>query len=137
MLRKNAKVELIKGVPLFSHCTKKQLTALAAEVVELSLPEGRELTKEGDRGREFVLIVSGAAKVAKGGRTIRRIGSGDFVGEIALLTGSPRTATVTTTEPTEVLVLTDRAFARVTKELPDVHASLVKALSERLQADSV
>lgn len=137
LLRKNAKEQLIQSVPLFSRCTKKQIAALAAQAVELALPADRELTREGARGREFMLIVRGEAKVVKNGRTIRKLGAGDFVGEIALLSGSPRTATVTTTEPTVVLVLTDRAFATVTREMPAVHSSLVQALSERLAADAL
>lgn len=137
LLRKKAKEQLIKSVPLFSRCTKKEVAALAAQAVELALPADRDLTREGARGREFMLIVQGGAKVVKSGRTIRKLGSGDFVGEIALLAGSPRTATVTTTEPTVVLVLTDRAFDMATREMPTVHASLLKALSERLQADAL
>lgn len=136
-LRKNAKVELIKGVPLFSHCSNAQLGALAAEADELDFPAGRELTREGERGREFMVIVEGGALVTRKGRKLAQLGDGDFLGEIALISGAPRTATVTTTEPTRVLVLTDRAFKRVTRDIPAINASLVKALSERLQADVV
>ena len=136
-LHKNAKVDLIKGVPLFSHCSGAQLNALAAEADELDFPAGRELTREGDRGREFMVIVAGAARVTRKGRKLADLGDGDFLGEIALISGAPRTATVTTTAPTRVLVLTDRAFRRVTRDIPAINASLVKALSERLQADVV
>src|SRR6478735_8487690 len=113
-LRKNAKVELIRAVPLFSHCSNAQLSALAAEADELDFPEGRTLTNEGDRGREFMVIVEGSANVTRQGRKLNQLGTGDFLGEIALISGAPRTATVTTTSPTRVLVLTDRAFKRVT-----------------------
>ena len=136
-LRKNAKVDLIRSVPLFSHCSNAQLGALAAEADELDFPEGRTLTREGDRGREFMVIIDGWATVTRNGRKINELGSGDFLGEIALISGAPRTATVTTSAPTRVLVLTDRAFKRVTREIPAINASLVKALSERLQADGV
>ena len=136
-LRKNAKVDLIRSVPLFSHCSNAQLGALAAEADELDFPEGRTLTREGDRGREFMVIIDGWATVTRNGRKINELGSGDFLGEIALISGAPRTATVTTSAPTRVLVLTDRAFKRVTRENPAINASLVKALSERLQADGV
>jgi CRP-like cAMP-binding protein len=136
-LRKNAKVELIRAVPLFSHCSNAQLGALAAEADELDFPEGRILTQEGDRGREFMVIVDGWARVTRNGRKVNELGRGDFFGEIALISGAPRTATVTTTAPTRVLVLTDRAFKRVTRDMPAINASLVKALSERLQADVV
>ena len=136
-LRKNAKVDLIKSVPLFSHCSKGQLGALAAEADEIDLPEGTALTREGDRGREFMVLVEGTADVKRNGRRIARLGPGDFLGEIALISGAPRTATVTATSPVRALVLTDRSFKRVTHEMPTINASLVKALSERLQADIV
>jgi CRP/FNR family transcriptional regulator, cyclic AMP receptor protein len=136
-LHKNAKVELIKRVPLFSKCTKKELAAIAAEADELLLPKGRALTTQGRRGREFVVIADGSADVSRDGLRITRLGSGDFLGEIALISDTPRTATVNTTSETRVLVLTDRAFRRVTDQMPSVHASVLKALSERLQADAL
>ena len=128
-LRKNAKIELIKSVPLFSSCSKKELEAIAAQADELVVPEGKVLTKEGARGREFMVIVDGSAEVRKKGRRLNLLGSGDFLGEIALLSGGPRTATVTTTSETDLLVLTDRAFSSVTKKMPSIHASVVQALS--------
>ena len=136
-LRKNTKVELIKKAPLFSQCTKKELEAIATYADELTLPEGKELTKQGARGREFVVIVEGSADVRKNGRRVNRLGAGDFVGEIALLSGAPRTATVTTTSPTRILVLTDSAFKRVTEQAPSVHLSVLAALSQRLHADAL
>ena len=136
-LRKNVKIELIKSVPLFSSCSKKELAAIASQADELTLPEGKTLTKQGDRGREFMVIVDGAADVRKKGRKINTLGSGDFLGEIALISGGPRTATVTTTSESDLLVLTDRAFRQLTRQMPSIHASVVKALSERLQADAL
>jgi CRP/FNR family cyclic AMP-dependent transcriptional regulator len=136
-LRKNAKVKLIKSVPLFSSCSKKELEAIASQADELVVPAGKTLTKEGARGREFMVIVDGAADVRKKGRKINTLGSGDFLGEIALLSGGPRTATVTTTAESDLLVLTDRAFRQLTRQMPSIHASVVKALSERLQADAL
>lgn len=136
-LRKSAKEQLIKSVPLFSRCTGRELAALASEADELTVPEGKDLTKQGERGREFMVIVDGSARVLKNGRTINELGAGDFIGEIALLADVPRTATVTTTSETTVLVLTDRAFKRVADKIPSVHTSLLTALSERLQADAL
>ena len=135
-LRRDAKIELIARVPLFGHCTKKELNAIAARADELSLPEGRVLVRQGERGREFVVIVDGAADVRRNGRRINELGRGDFLGEIALLSGAPRTATVTTTAPTRILVLTDSAFKQVITELPSVQSRLLAALSARLHDDS-
>jgi len=137
LLHKNAKIELIKRVPLFSHCTKRELAAVAAEADELVLPTGSALTTQGARGSEFVVIVDGTADVKKNGRRINQLRSGDFLGEIALISGAPRTATVTTTSETRILVVTERGFKRLTREMPSIHASVVRALSERLQADAL
>jgi CRP-like cAMP-binding protein len=136
-LRKNAKEELIKSVPLFSHCTKREIAALAAEADELTVPAGKELTRQCERGREFMVIVDGAAKVLKNGRTVNELGPNDFLGEIALLSDVPRTATVTTTTETTILVLTDRAFRRVADQIPSVHSSLLAALTARLSPDTL
>jgi CRP/FNR family cyclic AMP-dependent transcriptional regulator len=132
LLRKNAKEQLLRDVPLFSHCTKREIAALAAQADELALPAGAELTREGASGREFVILARGAAKVTRNGRLVSRLGSGDFLGEIALLSGGTRTATVTTTEPSVVLILTDRAFRQVAEEIPSVNARLLEAIAERL-----
>jgi CRP-like cAMP-binding protein len=136
-LRRNAKIELLRSVPLFSRCTRRELDALAAGADELDVPAGKALTRQGERGREFVVIVEGAADVRKNGRRVNRLGPGDFLGEIALVSGAPRTATVTTTEPSRLLVLSDRTFRRVVREIPSVQASILRALSERLQADAL
>jgi CRP/FNR family transcriptional regulator, cyclic AMP receptor protein len=136
-LRKNAKVELIKSVPLFASCTKKELEAIAGQADELTVPAGKALTKEGERGREFMVIVDGSAEVRKKGRRLNLLGSGDFLGEIALISGGPRTATVTTTSEADILVLTDRAFSQLTKKMPSIQTNVLKALSERLEADAL
>ncbi len=136
-LRKNAKVELIKSVPLFASCTKKELEAIAGQADELTVPAGKALTKEGERGREFMVIVDGSAEVRKKGRRLNLLGSGDFLGEIALISGGPRTATVTTTSDADILVLTDRAFSQLTKKMPSIQTNVLKALSERLRADAL
>ena len=137
LLRKNAKEQLLRDVPLFSRCSKRELAALAAEADELEVPAGVELTREGTPGREFVVLARGGAKVTRNGRILNRLGSGDFLGEIALLSGGTRTATVTTTEPSLLLVLTDRAFKRVAGRIPSVNAHLVEALAERLRRTSL
>ena len=136
-LRKSAKEELIKSVPLFSQCSRKELAALAHEADELTVPEGKELTRQGERGREFMVIVDGGAKVVKDAQTVNELGPGDFLGEIALLSDVPRTATVTTTTETTILVLTDRAFRRVADQIPSVHESLLAALTARLSPDAL
>jgi CRP/FNR family transcriptional regulator, cyclic AMP receptor protein len=131
-LRKNAKIELIKSVPLFSGCTKKELEAISAQADELTVPAGKALTKEGARGREFMVIVDGSAEVRKKGRRLNLLGSGDFLGEIALITGAPRTATVTTTLPSRLLVITARDFKALLRRMPSLQLKVLDALAARL-----
>ncbi len=131
-LGKDAKVELIRKVPLFSHCSKRQLQRVAASADELDLPEGKELTREGETGREFFVLLEGAAVVRRKGRRVRTLGKGDFLGEIALVSKTPRTATVTTTEPTRVLVVTAQSFSSLMRDSPDIQRGIVAALAERL-----
>jgi CRP-like cAMP-binding protein len=136
-VRKDRKRELIKAVPLFAHCSNKELDRLSAELDEIEMPSGKVLARQGEPGREFIVLVDGTAEVTKDGRRVNLLGSGDFLGEIALISGGPRTATVTTTSTSDLLILTARSFARVTKEMPSVQASILKALSERLGADAL
>ena len=133
MLRKDAKIELLKKVPLFSHCNKKQLAAIASLADLVDLPAGTELIKEGARGREFMVIVEGAGDVRRKGRKIDTIGPGDFIGEMALISGGPRTASVTTTTPTSLLVVTDRAFWSLLEQETSIQTSVMKAMAERLR----
>lgn len=125
-------MNLLKQVPLFSACSKRELEQLAQAADEIDLEVGTKLTREADTGREFVIIVEGEAEVKRRGRRIRSLSAGDFVGEIALLTGSPRTATVTTTTPVRALVLTDRAFRRLLADSPAIAPKLLAALAERV-----
>ena len=83
------------------------------------------------------MIASGAAEVDRDGKPIASLGSGDFFGEIALMTGSPRTATVTSTEPSTLLVLGDREFWRLVDEAPSIQTSVLKVLAERLHPEAV
>jgi CRP-like cAMP-binding protein len=110
-LGKDGKVELIRKVPLFSRLSKKGLEDVAHIADELDLPAGKLMAKEGDRGREFFVLLEGEADVTKGDESINTMRDGDFFGEIALVTKMPRTANVTATTPVRVLVITERDFS--------------------------
>ena len=135
MLRRNEKVELIKKVPLFAGCSKGELEQIAQIADEIDLVEGKEMTREGSRGREFFVLLEGDADVTKGGSSINKLGAGDFFGEIALVSDSPRTATVTATSPVRALVITDRSFRRLLDEQPEIQRKVLIALAERLAPD--
>ena len=132
MLRKNAKIELIKRVPLFSGLSKRELDEVAAIADELSIAEGTELTQEGAVGHEFLVLVEGSADVRRKGRKVNTLGSGDFLGEIALVTGAPRTATVTTSSPVRMLVITARDFKALLRRTPPLQLKILQAIAARL-----
>jgi CRP/FNR family transcriptional regulator, cyclic AMP receptor protein len=129
---KNDKIELIKKVPLFSKLSAAGLREVASVADEMDLPAGKTLTKEGERGREFFVLLEGSADVRQKGTRIATLGQGDFLGEIALVTKLPRTATVTTTSPVRALVITDRDFASLLKRSPQIGQGVLEALGERL-----
>ncbi|MEO5577410.1 MAG: cyclic nucleotide-binding domain-containing protein [Gaiellaceae bacterium] len=133
----NSKIDLIKGVPLFSGASKAELAAIAAIADEVDLPAGKTLIQEGDSGREFFVLIAGAADVTQGGKKIgRMMGPGDFFGEIALISKAPRTATITTTSPVRALVITDRAFRQLLEHSPSIQIAVLTALAERLAPTS-
>ena len=128
----NAKLELIKGAPLFEHCSKQELQHIAQIADELDLRAGKVLIREGERGREFFVIVSGEVEVRRKGRKVATLGPGDFVGEMALLSKAPRNATVTAVTAVDVLVITDRAFVDLLDKNPTIWLKVTRALAERL-----
>jgi CRP-like cAMP-binding protein len=137
VLHRNQKVELIRGVPLFAQCSKRELEQIAQIADEIDLREGKEMTRQGAPGREFFVLLEGSADVMKDGRRINTLGAGDFFGEIALVSDTPRTATVTAISPVRALVVTDRAFRRLLNEQPQIAAKVLQALAERLAPELV
>ena len=131
-LRSNAKIELLKSVPLFAGCSKAELRRLASIADEIDLRQGTVLTREGRTGHEFFVLIDGTASVVKGGRKVAELGAGDWLGEIALLTREPRTATVTATSPLRTLVITDREFRRLVSEVPSIAMKVLGGVAERL-----
>ena len=136
MLRKDVKVQMISRVPLFSTCSKTELRKIASLADEIDLPACTRLTKEGASGKEFVVIVNGRADVVRRGKKLRSLGNGDFLGEIALVTGTPRTATVTTTEPTRALVIAAPAFRTLLRNTPSMQLKVLDALASRLPPET-
>ena len=136
-LHKDTKIDLLKGVPLFAGCSKSELQRIATLADELDLAEGATLIREGERGREFIIVADGSVRVTRGGKTLRDLGAGDYVGEIALVADVPRTATVTATSPVRLLVVTDRAFRTVLDQMPSIATKVLQSLGERLHADAV
>ena len=137
MLHHDEKVDLIKRAPLFWNCSKRELRQIAQIADEIDLREGKEMTRQGERGREFFVLLEGEADVTKDGQSVNQLGAGDFFGEIALVSHSPRTATVTATSPVRALVITDRSFKRLLKDQPEIQSKVLAALAARLAPDSL
>ena len=133
----NAKLDLIKGAPLFENCSKQDLQRIAQIADQLDLRAGKVLIREGERGREFFVIVSGEVDVHRKGRKVTTLGPGSFVGEMALLSKAPRSATVTAVTPVDVLVITDRAFLDLLDRVPELWLKVARALAERVGADQL
>ncbi len=131
-LRRNAKVDLLRAVPLFAGCSGKELGQISALGDELHQPEGSRLIAEGAKGREFFVLIDGSVEVRRKGRKVCTFGSGDFFGEIALLTDSPRTATVTATTPVRLLVISGQSFRRLLAETPSIQTKVLAAVAERM-----
>ena len=136
-LHKDAKIDLLKNVPLFAGCSKTELQRIASLADELDLGDGTTLIREGERGREFIVIAEGTVNVTRNGKQLRELGAGDFIGEIALVADVPRTATVTATSPVRLLVVTDRAFRGLLEQMPSIAKKVLQSLGERLHSDAV
>ena len=136
-LRKNAKIALIRKIPQNKHTSTPQLAENPAIADELDLNEGTNLTSEGKSGREFFAIVEGHADVLMGGKRVNSVRQGDFLGEIALVTGGPRTATVRATTSVRVLVITARDFRKLLEKHPEIQRKVLLAMAERLAATTL
>ena len=128
-----AATEPLRSIPLFAATSDRSIEVIASIVEEASFAPGEVLVRQGDPGDSLIVIRSGAATVEQDGRMIRSLGAGDFLGEIALVDGGVRTATVTATEPIEALTIGREGFTRLMEEFPVIRYDLVTALTRRLR----
>jgi CRP-like cAMP-binding protein len=130
---KKRRLELLGNVWLFEQCSGRELGVLESAATEMELGAGKILTKQGELGRHFVVIVEGEVEVTRDGTQIALLGPGSFFGEMSLLDGKPRTATATTVGPAHVLMLTTDAFHEVLATMPSVDRKLLSVLATRLR----
>jgi CRP-like cAMP-binding protein len=135
LLRADTRVDLIRGLPLFELCTKRDLRRIAALADEREIAAGTELIREGEPGSEFYVVVDGEVDVRRRGRRVARLGAGSYVGEIALLSRSPRTATVVAATPLRVLAISGRDFVALRDTLPELWLKVARTLADRVDAD--
>ena len=132
LFSQDTKVEALKRAPLFEGLSRKELTQLARVSEDMEIPAGTTLCKEGEVGHEFFVIIDGNVDITRNGRKVAVRGSGEFVGEIALLEQTPRTATVTAKTPLRVFVLTSQGFRSLLDENPGVERKVLRALARRV-----
>ena len=130
--RKDSKLEALRTVPLFAGLSRSQLAAVGRIADELDLPAGKTLITEGASGRQFFVLLDGQADVRRGRRRINTLAAGDFFGEISLVSKRPATATVTTTAPARVAVITARNFLQLLRTSPEIQLKGLQALAERV-----
>ncbi len=127
------KLELLRRVPLFEGLGDRELEEVARLATQMDVAGERVLMRQGEPGSEFFLIVSGSARVERDGRLINRLAAGDFAGEIALVDGGPRTATVTTDGAARLLVVAHRDFNTLMTRFPTVESAVLHVLAERIR----
>jgi CRP/FNR family transcriptional regulator, cyclic AMP receptor protein len=132
----DTKADALAACPFFEGLSRSDLLALAKITEDLEVVAGKTLTREGQSGSEFFVIVDGEVSVTKEGQEIRTLGAGDFFGEIALLEDTPRTATVTAKTPLRFFVLTRQAFRSLLAHQPELEGKVLAALEERVRATS-
>ena len=135
LLRADGKVEALRALPLFELCSKRDLRRIAALADERELDVGTVLITEGEPGREFYVVLEGEVEVRRRGRRVARLPAGSYVGEIALLSRSPRTATVTAVTPLRVLTITADAFVELLDSMPELWLKVARTLADRIDAD--
>jgi voltage-gated potassium channel len=135
MTSKRELADLLESVPLFSRCTRRERRTVARHATMASLPAGTDLVVEGETGDALFVIVEGSAKVVRSdGTPPIPVGTGSYFGELALLDGSPRSATVRATTDVEVAVLGIRMFRTLLREVPDLAEQLLIGLAGELRA---
>lgn len=134
---RDPKTKALAQVPLFAHCTSKDLEFVASRTDEVEAPAGRQLVRQGAPGDTFYVLLEGEADVEVDGSRRSTLGPGDFFGEISMLDLGPATATVVTRTPTRLMVMSHSQFRDAVKGSDDLLGRVMAAMGERLRADSL
>jgi CRP-like cAMP-binding protein len=125
---------VLASIPLFEGLSKRHLKQIAAIATVDNYMEGASIVKEGDPGDSFFMVLSGQAKVVVKNRTVNRIIPGDHFGEISLLDGQPRSASVITETPMTVASIDRKGFERLLQNDPDLSLAMLRTLAKRLRS---
>jgi CRP-like cAMP-binding protein len=127
------KLTMLRSVPLFVGLDDRELKAVGALATEVDVPAGHDLAREETFGDEFYLILDGNVRIHRAGATIRTLGAGDFLGEIALIDHGRRTASATAETECRLLVLGHREFHSLLDAQPDIRVHVLEALARRVR----
>jgi CRP-like cAMP-binding protein len=136
-LRRDAKIELLRKVPLFERASRKELAQIARLASEVAYPQGVALLREGSRDDGFFILLQGEVDVRHGAKTLETLKRGQFFGEIGLLANVPRTATVTTGTPVEALLIAGQDFKNLLRDTPTLALKVLDEVAERLQTTAL
>jgi CRP-like cAMP-binding protein len=134
---RDPKTKALAQVPLFAHCTSKDLEFVASRTDEVEVPAGRQLVRQGDSGDTFYVLLEGEADVEVDGTRRSTMAPGDFFGEISMLDLGPATATVVTRTPARLMVMSHTQFRDAIKGNEDLLGQVIAAMAGRLRADSL
>lgn len=132
-LKSTDRIKKLAEVELFREFSSNELRKIDKRAKEVEVKAGRTLAKEGEPGREFMLIVEGRAHVERGGKTIAHLRGGDFFGELSLIDGEPRNASVIADTPMVLLVVTKQAFGELMRSAPTLQRKVLIGVIARLR----
>ncbi len=127
------KIQLLGTVELFKGIGPDGLAAIAARAIEVDFPDGRTIVQQGEIGTGFFLIATGGARVVRDGETIAHLGSGEFFGELSLLDGGPRIATVVSDGPTTCVAIASWEFEKLLESQPRMAIAILRVVAGRLR----
>jgi len=131
--RRPDRIDWLKKVPLFSGLSGRDLDLIARQTDVVKADGGKRLARQGALGEEFLLIVDGSARVERDGTVIARLEAGDFFGEMSLIDGKPRSASVIAEIPVTLLVVDSRSFRSLLQAVPGLWRKISVTLCERLR----
>ena len=124
----------LRSIPLFQSLTSEERRAIAPHADEMDVSEGTQLVRQGDFAYEFFVIEDGTAEVMRDGERVAELGPGDFLGEMGIVGNVVRNASVVTTSPARVVVMTEQALRSMAKTNPGVADRITAAVEERCAA---
>lgn len=131
--RHHSLVDHVAQVPMFAGCTARELRTIAKLSTQRDVPAGMTLIRQGQPGREFILVLDGNAVATRSGRRVARFGPGDYFGEIALLDPGERTATVVAESPMRIAVVTPNEFSQMLDEVPTLAHKIMRGLAQQIR----